>query len=150
MLSKLGYTDVIACKHGEEVLEAIDQYGCKHFDTILMDCSMPILDGKECTRRIREHEKSCDKHCHPYIIAQTGHVTPDAVKECYDSGMSDYTQKPIQLEALSAALKRAYEAKVKREAAEGASTRHTAAETKKDVKEVRCEVEKEATSTSTS
>ena len=39
MLSKLGYTDVIACKDGEEVLDAIEQYGCKHFDTILMDCS---------------------------------------------------------------------------------------------------------------
>jgi CheY-like chemotaxis protein len=81
--------------------------------------SMPTMDGKECSRRIRQHEATCDKHCQQYIIAQTGYVTQEFQRECQASGMSDYISKPIQLDALSASLKRAYQDKINREGSQG-------------------------------
>jgi two-component system, sensor histidine kinase and response regulator len=73
------------------------------YDLILMDCQMPIMDGYETTRKIREHE-SAGKHIP--IVALTAHAMKGADNECRAAGMDDYLSKPIDRVQLQQVLNR--------------------------------------------
>ena len=64
---------------------------------------MPVMDGYETTRKIREHE-AADKHVP--IIALTAHAMKGADNECRAAGMDDYLSKPIDREQLQQSLNR--------------------------------------------
>jgi signal transduction histidine kinase/CheY-like chemotaxis protein len=83
--------------------EAIDRAASRDYDVILMDVQMPDLDGLETTRRIRERE------CGPRatIVALTANVFESDEARCRAAGMDGYLQKPLTLDALSAALQAA-------------------------------------------
>lgn len=89
VLNKLGYEPDIV-NDGKEALEAVD---VKHYDLILMDISMPEIDGIEATRVIRSHNLVNQ----PVIIAITANVMQEEMQECIDSGMDGYISKPIKL-----------------------------------------------------
>ncbi|USD62063.1 response regulator [Vibrio sp. SCSIO 43140] len=96
-LKKLSIDFVIA-NNGQE---AVDIYQQQHssIGLVLMDCMMPVLDGFEATKAIREFEKSQEiKQTH--IIALTASVLDDDIKKCYDSGMDDYLPKPFKRDIL--------------------------------------------------
>ena len=98
-LAKLGH-QVKICEHGQEVLDA----NLGEFDIVLMDCQMPVLDGLEATRRLREIELT-SKTCDPvYIIAMTANTQEDDRAACLEAGMDDFITKPVQLEELQSAL----------------------------------------------
>jgi PAS domain S-box-containing protein len=99
ILEKLGYRVDVAAD-GQVAFEAW-QSGRYHL--ILMDCQMPIMDGFETTRKIREHE-SGGKHIP--VIALTAHAMKGADNECRAAGMDDYLSKPIDREQLQRALSR--------------------------------------------
>lgn len=85
-LESLGYkADVVV--NGYEVLEALE---ANHYPLILMDCQMPLLDGYETTRQIRE--KAIKQ---PIIIAMTAHAFQEDRDRCLDAGMDDYLAKPV-------------------------------------------------------
>jgi CheY-like chemotaxis protein len=67
-----------------------------------MDVSMPIMDGLEATRRIREYEKENARGRVP-IVAVTGISDPDA---CAASGMDDFMTKPFLIEHMRAVISR--------------------------------------------
>ena len=69
------------------------------FDLILMDCNMPVMDGYEATRSIREYLYSKDIS-QPIIIGVTGHVEPAYVTRAIRSGMNSVYSKPISIESL--------------------------------------------------
>jgi PAS domain S-box-containing protein len=73
------------------------------YHLILMDCQMPIMDGYETTRKIRQHEPA-GKHIP--IIALTAHAMKGADNECRAAGMDDYLSKPIDREQLQKSLTR--------------------------------------------
>ena len=73
--------------------EAVDKASKGNFDVILMDVQMPVLDGLEATRLIREGEKQTGKHIP--IIAMTARAMEGDEKKCLDSGMDSYISKPI-------------------------------------------------------
>ncbi|WP_417568077.1 ATP-binding protein [Marinobacter sp.] len=103
MLSRLGFqTD--SAGNGREALEKVTT---KHngYDVILMDCQMPVMDGYEATRYIREWEKSNGQSGTP-IIALTADILPGTEKSCLDSGMNDYLAKPVRKENLREVLSR--------------------------------------------
>ncbi|MEO1242743.1 MAG: ATP-binding protein [Pseudomonadota bacterium] len=79
--------------------EALNMFQKKKFDLVLMDCSMPEMDGFEATREIRNLEKKSGAANVP-IIALTAHV---AGKEgaWRNAGMNDYLTKPFSIETLS-------------------------------------------------
>ncbi|WP_291328153.1 ATP-binding protein [Desulfovibrio sp. UCD-KL4C] len=78
-------------KNGQE---ALDIATSKHFDLILMDIEMPIMDGYECTGKIREWEKLHGKaHC--TIIALTAHALPEVRDKILTAGCDSFLTKPI-------------------------------------------------------
>jgi CheY-like chemotaxis protein len=72
---------------------AIEQLEKKDYDGILMDCQMPVLDGYEATRRIREDPRFHDIP----IIAMTANVMNEDIIEALASGMNDHIAKPINV-----------------------------------------------------
>jgi PAS domain S-box-containing protein len=98
-MRKLGYiADTVT--NGLAVLEALDH---TPYDIILMDCQMPEMDGYEATRRVRARGGHLPG---PYIIAVTAHAMQGDSETCLAAGMNDYISKPVELEALAAALAR--------------------------------------------
>jgi len=78
---------------------------CKLFKFILMDINMPVMNGYEATKYLRE---KMHKNEIPYIpiIACTAFVTHFDSKECFESGMDDYITKPLTKEKLSRLLQK--------------------------------------------
>lgn len=88
---------VLACENGLEVLHLLQK---EQADIILMDIKMPLLDGLETTKRIREAEGAEGRH-HLPIIALTAHGTAGYDKICLAAGMDGYFRKPLDLERLT-------------------------------------------------
>jgi signal transduction histidine kinase/ActR/RegA family two-component response regulator len=72
-------------------------------DIVLMDCQMPIMDGYEATRRIRQWEQARGQARLP-IIALTASAFDDDHNHCIAVGMDDYLTKPLKMEELDAML----------------------------------------------
>lgn len=101
MLERQGASVDLAA-NGQQGLDAINE---RYFDAIFMDCQMPVMDGFECTRLIREAEKGTGKH--RKIIATTASAMADDQEECIRRGMDDYVSKPITPIALIDVVRRA-------------------------------------------
>jgi CheY-like chemotaxis protein len=87
-------------ENGEQAIAKLTQ---QHYDIVLMDCQMPVLDGYEATQEIRRREGS-DRHT--IIIALTAHALPTDREKCLEVGMDDYLSKPIDQDALGAMIER--------------------------------------------
>jgi len=86
-------------------LEAINAYTSQHFDLILMDCNMPVMDGFEATRRIRDLERQENAVPTP-IIALTAHAFDHVRQECFDAGMDEHLSKPFDVAQLDKLLQK--------------------------------------------
>lgn len=102
-LAVLGYQADCAV-NGQQALDLLAQ---KSYDLVLMDCQMPVLDGYKTAQKLREIEGS-DRHT--FVMALTAHAMPGEREKCLEAGMDDYLSKPVDLDALAAALKK-YEAR---------------------------------------
>ena len=96
MLSKLG-CDVVVAAHGGEALSRLEQ---GHFDLVLMDCNMPVMDGYEASRQIRHSGRWPGLP----IVALTANAMPEERERCRAAGMNDYLAKPFRREELAALL----------------------------------------------
>jgi two-component system, sensor histidine kinase and response regulator len=77
-------------------LEAIEQVKVRHFEIILMDIQMPILDGYQASKQIREMKENITTP----IIAMTANAMTEDRDKAFESGMNDFIPKPIVLEQL--------------------------------------------------
>jgi len=101
ILGKLGLkADAVA--NGAETLQALAEIP---YDLILMDVQMPIMDGLEATRLIRNPSSKVPNHRVP-IIAMTAHAMASDREKCLEAGMNDYITKPIEPQALAKVLAR--------------------------------------------
>ncbi|SKA93198.1 PAS domain S-box-containing protein [Prosthecobacter debontii] len=100
-LDKLGFTRDVA-RDGAEAVELFEK---GIYDGILMDCHMPVMDGYEATRRIREIEASPEWHRpRVRIIAMTANAMSGERERCMEAGMDDYLAKPLRAAILLQAL----------------------------------------------
>ncbi len=72
------------------------------YDVILMDCEMPVMDGYEATRTLREQEKARGQR--PVIFALSAHAMAEHIRKSLDSGMDDHITKPVSITSLKEAL----------------------------------------------
>ncbi|MGB3543399.1 response regulator, partial [Rubrivirga sp.] len=95
--------DRLGCDHetvvnGAEAVEAVQNSA---YDVVLMDVQMPVMDGLEATRRIREWDGP-----QPHVIALTANAMDGDREACLEAGADDYLSKPVRLDQLEAALER--------------------------------------------
>ena len=84
---------------------ALSSYSSGRPDRILMDCQMPLMDGFEATRRIREVEKALG-HPRLPIIAFTANAMEGDRSRSLDAGMDDHLAKPVEIDELEAVIQR--------------------------------------------
>ncbi|MBF0265927.1 MAG: response regulator [Gammaproteobacteria bacterium] len=82
---------VESTRNGQEALKVIES---EKYDAVLMDCQMPVMDGYEATRKIREQ----NKYQNLPIIALTANVMKEDIEKGKKSGMNDFIAKPIDPE----------------------------------------------------
>jgi two-component system cell cycle response regulator DivK len=98
LLEMSGYR-VVEAINGEQAVELAER---ERPGLILMDLSLPLLDGLAATRRIREHEELREVP----IVAVSAHDTADFHADALAAGCNDYVTKPIDFDQLEALLER--------------------------------------------
>jgi CheY-like chemotaxis protein len=87
----------------ENGAEALEKVQARHYDVVLMDMQMPVMDGYTATRAIRQWEQSHNRRPLP-IIALTAYALSGDRNKCLEAGCTDYLAKPIKKEALFAVI----------------------------------------------
>ncbi|MCB1320961.1 MAG: response regulator, partial [Leptospiraceae bacterium] len=95
MLRYLGF-QVDEAENGQE---AVDRCQNREYGLIFMDIQLPVLDGLEATRKIRELSSSSPNQ--PIIVALTAHAVEGYEQMCMEYGMNDYLTKPVSTETLA-------------------------------------------------
>ena len=92
---------VFTAKNGAEAIGFLNKAGKSKLsvDLLLLDCNMPVMDGFECTQRIRDGEAG-EKNKDIHIIAATADAMVGDRERCLDAGMNDYLAKPINKDVL--------------------------------------------------
>jgi PAS domain S-box-containing protein len=83
----------------EDGRAALDKLKEKDFDLVLMDIQLPVMDGVEATRRIRNGEAGEDRKDVP-IVAMTAYAMAEDKNVFLQAGMDEYVSKPVDLDAL--------------------------------------------------
>ncbi|MFN3998367.1 response regulator [Algoriphagus sp.] len=90
-----------AARNGQQVLDLLEK---ENFDLILMDISMPVMDGVECTKQIRNLSDP-SKSKLP-IIAISGNIKNYTPEEFRKLGFDDFIQKPLDYDKVLATVKK--------------------------------------------
>jgi len=99
MLKKFGITTDIAT-NGQEAITALKQGS---YDLVFMDCQMPVMDGYQATKVIRDPHSQVNNHQIP-IVAMTANAMQGDREKCLAAGMDDHIAKPIDPQKLHQAL----------------------------------------------
>jgi len=89
------YYEIETANNGLEALEMLEK---KNFDVVLMDLTMPVMDGAEATLRIRKSINAMNKHI-PIIFVTTNDFEHERAR-CMKNGGSDYLIKPVDIDEL--------------------------------------------------
>jgi PAS domain S-box-containing protein len=101
LLERWGHRVTVA----DNGLLGVEAMAARHFDVVLMDMMMPVMDGLEATRRIRANEQMIGAPRAP-IIAMTANAMQGDRERCIEAGMDDYLAKPIKSQELQQLLVR--------------------------------------------
>jgi len=99
MLDKFGL-DIDVVDNGEQAIDALVQVA---YDLVFMDCQMPVMDGYEATRRIRDPQTGVKDSKVP-IVAMTANAMKADREKCLAAGMNDHIAKPVDPSRLERAL----------------------------------------------
>lgn len=98
LLGREGY-EIDLASNGMEALDAVKY---QHYDMVFMDLQMPVMDGVEASRRIREWERN---ETHTFIVALTASYLPEEGHILYEAGIDNYISKPFEIEHIQRMLK---------------------------------------------
>ncbi|WP_240642334.1 ATP-binding protein [Nonlabens xiamenensis] len=90
------------CAVANNGLEAVEMVNRESFDLILMDIHMPVMDGKEATKKIRSFDREIP------IIALTAVTLNESEKEFYEIGFDDIIPKPFKMDDFFSKIQRAF------------------------------------------
>ena len=93
--------EIDAVKNGQQVLKSMES---KDYHLILMDINMPVMDGIECTKQVREMADAT-KRSIP-IIAITGNARNFSLKDFNNMGINDFLPKPLNFDSLVEIVKK--------------------------------------------
>jgi len=88
LLNKFGITPDIA-NNGKEALQKLEE---NHYDLVLMDCQMPIKDGYQATKELRQWARPIKD---VVVVALTANAMQGDEEKCHAAGMNDYITKPV-------------------------------------------------------
>ncbi|PYH92924.1 hypothetical protein BO71DRAFT_11876 [Aspergillus ellipticus CBS 707.79] len=97
-MKKLGCNYATA-QNGQEALDAFTE-NAYDIGVVLMDISMPVMDGLESTRRIRDFERTLENKDRTAILALTGVAQAEVERDAMRSGMDTFLTKPVRLDRL--------------------------------------------------
>nr|WP_279590332.1 response regulator [Paenibacillus lupini] len=104
MVEKLGFRPD-AVSNGSEVLEAIQK---KKYDILFMDIQMPVMNGLEATKHLRQMLRSDEL---PHIVAVTANALVGDRERFISAGMHEYISKPLHNAAVSSVIQRFIDSK---------------------------------------
>lgn len=93
--------DSLGVRHAlfSEAHSALQALADEHFDLVISDCRMPVMDGYAMTRALRRLERESGRARVP-VIALTGRMGPEEIHRCVECGMDGWLLKPIGVEQL--------------------------------------------------
>lgn len=100
MLEKMGMKADMA-EDGRQAVEMVA--GPKVYDMIFMDLQMPVMDGLEAARLIRQMKPEAEA---PVLVAMTANVMDGIQKRCFDAGMNEYISKPVKISCVKHLISR--------------------------------------------
>ena len=105
VLKQMGVQFDIA-SNGKEAVELVMK---KKYDLILMDIHMPVMDGLEATRQIREFERESKISLPNFIVALSATEVLENRGVCFNAGMDEFIEKPIKETVLRELILRIFE-----------------------------------------
>ena len=102
LLSMQGATCQI-CENGKELLETFESSKPGNFDLILMDVQMPVMNGLEATKAVRESDHPLANSI--FIIAMTANTFSEDIQLCLQAGMNAHISKPVDMKLLEKTIR---------------------------------------------
>ena len=90
------------CENGEKVVEAFEKSQPGEYDMILMDIQMPVMNGYEATKAIRNSKHPMAKTIP--IIAMTANAFSEDIQQSFSAGMNAHVSKPVEMKVLGKAI----------------------------------------------
>lgn len=103
-LAQLGLKCDIA-SNGEE---AVEKHKTHNYDFIFMDMHMPVLGGIDATKKIRAYERDFNLKNQVYIVALTASELSEKKEECFEAGMNEFLEKPLQKKILQGIINHSF------------------------------------------
>ena len=97
-LLKIEGAECTICENGEEILKTFEKSAPGDYDMILMDVQMPVMDGYQATREIREFDVDTP------IVALSANVFADEIQNAFESGMDEFLEKPVIMSKMFSVL----------------------------------------------
>ena len=104
MLLEANGASCTICSNGQEIVDAFASVKPGEYDMILMDVQMPVMDGLEATRRIRNGENPLGRTIP--ILAMTANAFLEDMQKSKEAGMDEHLSKPVDISALEQTVKR--------------------------------------------
>ena len=104
MLLEANGASCTICSNGQEIVDAFTSVKPGEYDMILMDVQMPVMDGLEATRRIRNGENPLGRSIP--ILAMTANAFLEDMQKSKEAGMDEHLSKPMDITALEHTVKR--------------------------------------------
>ena len=104
MLLEANGASCTICSNGQEIVDAFASVKPGEYDMILMDVQMPVMDGLEATRRIRNGENPLGRIIP--ILAMTANAFLEDMQKSKEAGMDEHLSKPVDIAALEQTVKR--------------------------------------------
>ena len=102
-LLKIEGAECTICENGEEILKAFEQSAPGDYDMILMDVQMPVMNGYEATKAIRQSSHELAKMIP--VIAMTANAFSEDIQHSLAAGMNAHISKPVEMEVLKKTIK---------------------------------------------